>query len=122
HDVAILAGAWLRLVCVHDEIMRAAVGLLRHEGPFEAGRKARAATAAQTRLLHFVENPVAALRDDFGGAIPIAALAGSGKAPVLQAVEIGENPVLVFQHQLPPPVSDWPTVVRLVSSPRGSDA
>jgi len=121
-DVAILAGTRLGLVRVHDEVMRAAIGLLRHERPFEAGREARAATAAQAGLLHLVENPVTALRDDCRRTVPIAALACSGQAPVLEPVEIGENPVLVFKHQLPPPVCGSPTEVRLVRPPAGSDA
>ena len=47
HDVPVLAGAGLRFIGIDDEIVRAAVGLLRHERPFEPRREAGAAAAAQ---------------------------------------------------------------------------
>ena len=119
-DVPVLAGAGLGLVGIDDQVVRAAVGFLRHEGPFEAGRKTSAAATAQARLLHFVENPVAALRDDSGRAVPVAARPRAGEPPVLMAVEIGENPILVFQHHSLPP-DRASTDVRLVSLPRGSE-
>ena len=52
HDVAVLERAGLAFVGIADEILLALV-LLRHEAPLEAGGKARAAAAAQRRLLHF---------------------------------------------------------------------
>ena len=61
HDLPVLAGAGLRLVGVDDEIVRPPIRLLRHERPFEAGREAGAAAAAQAGLLHLVDDPVAAL-------------------------------------------------------------
>src|SRR5437667_327135 len=66
-DVAVLAGAGLALVGVDHEIGRP-LALLRHERPFEPGRKAGAAAAAQPRFLAFVDDPVAAFEDDFPGA------------------------------------------------------
>src|SRR4051794_30080387 len=46
HDLAVLAGAGLGLVCIDDEIARTAVGaVLWHEGPFHAGRKSSPAAA-----------------------------------------------------------------------------
>src|SRR3546814_8048444 len=52
HDVPVLAGPGFTLVGVDDQIVRAAVRLLRHERPFEAGREAGAAAADRksTRL------------------------------------------------------------------------
>ncbi len=47
HDLAVLAGAGLGLVGIDHEIVRAAVGLLGHERPFQPGRKAGAAAPAQ---------------------------------------------------------------------------
>src|SRR5437762_58411 len=52
HEVAILERAGLPLIRVADQVFFALV-LLRHEAPFEAGRKTRAATASQRRFLHF---------------------------------------------------------------------
>src|SRR5262249_42210642 len=98
HDLAVLAGAGLRLVGIDHEIVWAAVGLLGHERPFESGREARAAAAAQAGRLHLVDDPVATLLQDGLGAIPAAPRARPREAPVVQAVEIGEDSVLVLEH------------------------
>src|SRR6185437_15681928 len=45
-DVAVLAGARLAFIGIDDEIARPVAGL-RHERPFEAGRKSRTAAAAE---------------------------------------------------------------------------
>ena len=52
HDVPVLAGAGLGFVGVDDQIVRTAVALVvrRHEGPFEPGREAGAAPAAQAPI------------------------------------------------------------------------
>src|SRR6202023_3480680 len=97
-DVAILAGARLALIGIDDEVARP-VALLRHEGPFKAGRKAGAAAPAQPGFLDLVDDPVAPLEDDFPGAVPIAAAAGAGKPPIAVAVEGGKDPVAVSQHR-----------------------
>src|SRR4029077_15752076 len=39
HDFAVRAGAGLGLVCVDDEIVRAAIRLLRQQRPFQSGRE-----------------------------------------------------------------------------------
>ncbi len=99
-DFAVLAGAGLGFVGVDDEIMRAlGIDDLGHERPFEAGRKARAAAPAQARGLHLVDDPVAALVDDRLGVVPIAARARALQAAVAEAVEIGEDAVLVLKHR-----------------------
>ena len=94
-DVAVLAGAGLGLVGVHHEVVRPPVRLLRHEGPLHAGREAGAAAAAQPGLLHLVDDPVAALGDELRRAVPVAAPARRLQPPVVQAVEVGEDAVLV---------------------------
>ena len=98
HDLPVLAGAGLRLVGVDDEVVRAAVRLLRHERPFEPGREAGAAAPAQARLLHLVDDPVAALVEEEPGFVPGAALARRLEARRVQAVEVGEDAVAVVQH------------------------
>ena len=55
HDLAVLAGAGLRLVGVDHEIGRPRIAL-GHERPLEAGREARAAAAAQARRLDLVDD------------------------------------------------------------------
>jgi len=97
-DVAVLAGAGLALVGVDHEIGRA-VGGLRHERPFEPGRKAGAATPAQPRFLALVDDPVAPLEDHLPGAVPVAALSRPGEMPVVLAIEVGEDPVAISQHR-----------------------
>ena len=101
HDLAVLAGAGLGLVGIDHEIARPAVGrFLRHERPFQAGRKARPAAAAQAGGLHLVDDPVAALVDDRLGAVPGAAAARTLEAPVVEAVEVLEDAVLVIEHDV----------------------
>lgn len=97
-DVAVLAGAGLGFVGVDHEIARPAIALLGHERPFEAGRKAGAATAAQARRLHLVDDPLAALGDDAGRVIPGAARHRAGQGLVEQAVDIGEDAVFIPEH------------------------
>ena len=60
HDVPVLAGAGLRFVGIDDEIVRAAVRLLRHERPFQTRREACAAAAAQARSLHLLDDRLVA--------------------------------------------------------------
>ena len=98
HDLAVLAGAGLGLVGIDHKIVRPSVRLLRHERPFQAGREAGAAAAAQSRRLHLVDDPVAALVEDRLGAVPGAPRPRARQAPVMEAVEIPEDAVLVVQH------------------------
>ena len=98
HDLAVLAGAGLGLVGVDHEVMRPAVRLLRHERPLEAGREAGAAAPALPRRLHFIDDRVAALREDRLGVVPGAAHARPLEAPVMEAVEVLEDAILVRKH------------------------
>src|SRR5690606_26940660 len=97
-DVSILAGARFRLVRIDDQIVRPLARFLRHEGPFEAGRKAGTAAAAQPRGLHLVDDPVPALLQDGLRAVPMAARHRALKRAVELAVYVGEDAVLVLQH------------------------
>ena len=126
HDLAILAGAGLRLVGIDDEIAGTPVGVvLRHERPLHAGRESRAATAAQAGRLHLVDDPVAALLDDSLGAVPGPAAARTFEPPVIEAVEIAEDTILVLEHHvLPflvaPAALPWPASVRTRGPPAGA--
>ena len=111
HDLAVLAGARLELVGIDDEIARPPVsGLLGHERPLEPGREARAAAAAQPRGLHLLDDPVAALLEELLGAVPLSARHGALQPPVVEAVEIGEDAVLVGKHGYGPGLSMDPRV------------
>src|SRR5262249_26952029 len=98
HDLAVLAGAGLRLVGVDDEIVRPVTDLLGHERPLEASGEARAAAPALTRGLHFIDQPVAPFLDEALGPVPGATLARALEAPVLLAVEVPEDAILVVEH------------------------
>ena len=98
HDLAILAGAGLQLVGIHDQVARAPVRLLGHERPFQPGREAGAAAAALTGGFHFVDDGVAAFFQDRLGAIPGAARTRAFETPIVAAVEIFEDAVLVGEH------------------------
>ena len=95
HDLPVLAGAGLGFVGIDDEVMRPPVRLLRHERPFQAGRKAGPAAPAQARLLHLLDDPVAALVDEEPGSVPGAAPARGGQARRMEAVEVGEDAIAV---------------------------
>ena len=98
HDLAVLAGAGLGFVGVDHEIMRPPVGFLGHERPFQSGRKSGAATAAQARRLHLVDDLVAAAFQNRLGAVPGAARTRAFETPIVKAVEILEDAVLVGEH------------------------
>src|SRR4029077_17843090 len=99
HDLAILAGARLGLVGIDDEIARPAVlALLRHERPLQAGRETRAASPALAGSLHLVDERIASALKDRLGIVPGAARARPLEAPVVEAIEILEDAVFVFEH------------------------
>jgi hypothetical protein len=97
-DLAVLAGARLGLVGIDHKVVRTSIRLLRHERPLQAGLKAGAAAAAQSRRLHLVDDPVAPLVENRLGAVPGAPRTRARQAPVMEAVEIPEDAVLVVQH------------------------
>src|SRR5690606_1827496 len=98
-DVTVLAGARLRFVGIGDQIA-GPVGLLGHEGPFQTGGESCPATAAQPRGLHLIDDPVAALFQNPGRAIPMAARLRPLQRPVELAVDIGEDAILILEHDL----------------------
>src|SRR3546814_7991571 len=79
-DLAVLAGARLRLVGVDHQVGRAVAAVLRHEGPLEAGREAGAAAPAQAGVLDLLDDRVAAEFEQRLGVVPHAAPPGAGKA------------------------------------------
>ena len=98
HNLAILAGAGLRLIGIHDKIMRPTVLILRHKRPFQPRRKPRATTPTQTRRLHLIDDPIPPLVDKELRSVPIATLLGSLQVSAMKPVKIGENAVFVLQH------------------------
>src|ERR1700694_3185858 len=98
-NLAVLAGAGLGFVGVDHQIMRAAVGLLGHERPFQSGGESGPAAPAQPRRLHLVEDPISALLQDRLGAVPGAARPRAREPPVVEPVEILEDAVFVCEHQ-----------------------
>ena len=99
HDLAVLAGPGFGFIGVDHEIARPSVGgFLGHERPFQPGRKAGPAAPAQAGGFHLADDPVAALVDDTLGAVPGAAPARALEAPIVQAVEVLEDAILVVEH------------------------
>ncbi len=98
-DLAILARTRFGFVGVDDQIARPIrVRRLRHEAPLHAGREPRAAATAQAAGLHRVDQPIGANAHQILGVGPIAACARSFKVPRLEAIEVGEDAILVGQH------------------------
>jgi hypothetical protein len=101
HDLPVLAGTRLGFVGIDDQVMwPCRIRGLRHERPFEAGRETGAAAPAQARGLHLGNDPILAFVDEALGIVPGAAFARAFEAPVAEAVEIGEDAVLVGEHSL----------------------
>src|SRR5262249_5498593 len=98
HDLAILAGARFGFVGIDDQVARASVRLFGHVRPFQPGRKAGPAAAALAGGLHFVDDGVAAFSQDRLRAVPGAARTRALKTPIVAAVEIFEDAVLVGEH------------------------
>src|SRR6516165_987054 len=99
-DVAVLAGPRLTFIGIDAEIGRM-VALFRHERPFQPGREAGAAAAAQPGFLNLLDDPVASLEDQLFGPVPIAASPRTHEPPIVEAIEVGENAILVGEHSLP---------------------
>src|SRR5690606_6881868 len=109
-DVAVVAGAGLALVGVAHHVFLAG-GVARHEAPLHAGRKARAAAAAQTRGLHFLDDLLGRdllAQDALPGLVPVD-LAVAGKLP--RALEPEFRPQRLEAHQ----------VLRILLSPRSEE-
>ena len=98
-NFAILAGAGLRLVGIHDKIMRPPILILRHKRPFQPRRKARPTAPAQARRLHLIDDPIPPLIDKELRSVPIATLLGSLQVSAMKPVKIGKNAVFVLQHR-----------------------
>src|SRR6185437_15986764 len=87
--------------------MRPFLYFLGHEGPFQARGETGAATAAQARLLHDVDNGLRPQRQDGLGIVPLAALPRAFQTRVLETVKIGENTVAIGKHQVAAPGGFW---------------
>src|SRR5262245_61639270 len=96
HDLAILAGPGLRLIGIDHQIARARIAL-GHERPLEPGWKTGAAAAAQARGLDLGDNGIVVFFDQGFGAVPAPARPGARQSPILEAVKVLEDPILVLQ-------------------------
>src|SRR5690606_16953779 len=106
--LAVLARARLGLFGVDDEETRPAVlALLGHERPLEPGREPCPATPTQARGLDLLDDRVLADLHQLLGLVPVTTRLRGLQAPVLVAVAVGKDAVLVAKHQPNPP--DWGT-------------
>ena len=94
-DVAVLAGAGLALIGIDDEIGRPVALLFGMNDHLSPVGKPAPPRPRRPGLLDLVDDPVAALEDQLLGAVPIAARARAGEPPIVLAVEVGEDAVLV---------------------------
>src|SRR4029077_3979727 len=101
HDFAVFAGAGLGLVCVDDEILRAAIRFLRHELPFQAGQGVGPGALAHARRFYVLDDRIAAFFQKRLGAVPGAARTSACQAPVVLAVDIPEDAIFVSEHGSP---------------------
>src|SRR4029078_12929625 len=101
HDLAVLAGARLGFVGVDHEILRTSIRLLRHERPFQAGRESGTSAPAQRCTLHFFDDGGAAFFKKGLRSIPGPARTRALEAPVVLAIQISEDTVLVSTHGSP---------------------
>ena len=100
NNVAILAGAGLGFIRIHHQIGRPTIRLLRHEGPFHAGREARTASATQAGILDAFNHRIATARNNRRRTIPIPAHTRRRQIPGLTAIEVLENPVLISERHV----------------------
>src|SRR5262245_47768175 len=94
HDLAVLARAGFGLIGIDHEIAWTRI-VLGRERPFWAGREAGTAPATQAGILDFGDDGVVPLFDQRLGAVPGTARLGPRQPPVVEAVEVLEDPVLV---------------------------
>ena len=95
-DFAVLAGAGLGFIGIDDEKAGTAVlAFLGHERPFHPGRESRTAATAQARRLDFLDDRVLPARHQVFRVVPVATLLRAIQTPVLKAVEVGEDAILV---------------------------
>src|SRR5262245_15857449 len=74
------------------------VRFLRHKRPLQASRKSGAAASTEARCFYFLDDDIASLFQNLLGIVPGAAGARAFEAPVMLAVKISEDAVLVREH------------------------
>src|SRR5262249_24948814 len=72
--------------------------LLRHERPFQPGRESGASAPTKARRFHVLDDGITAFFQNFFRPVPGSARARTLEAPVMLAVQISEDAVLVSEH------------------------
>ena len=92
-----LAGAGLGLIAVHaEEVGTTVLGHLGHEAPLQTGGEGGASTAAETGRLDIRNDLVGTHLQQLLRLIPEATLHGALDVPVVVAIEVCENTILVL--------------------------
>ena len=91
------AGSRLAFISVDHQILGSAVTRLVHEAPLHAGGEPGPTAASEATGLDLVDDPVSALLHDLLGLVPLAPGHGPLEPPVVAAIDVGEDPVLVSQ-------------------------
>ena len=97
HDLTILASSRLTFVSIDDQVLWATIIRLVHEAPLETTGESSSTPPSQPTGLDLINDPLAALLHDLLGLVPLAPGHGPLDPPVVAAIDVGEDPVLVSQ-------------------------
>src|SRR5262249_50629792 len=100
HDLPVFASAGLGFIGIDDKIGGTRRIGLRHEGPFETGRKSRAAAPSEPRGFDLADDPLPVLLDKLFRVVPRAARNRALEAPIAKTIKILKDAILVFEHLL----------------------
>ena len=92
-----LASSRLSFISIHDQVLGSAITGLVHEGPLHTGGESGSTSTSQSRSLDLIDDPVSALLHDLLGLVPLTPGHGPLEPPVVTAIDVGEDPVLVSQ-------------------------
>lgn len=101
--LAHLAGTGLRLITIHaEEVGTTVLGHLGHEAPLQTGGEGSASTATKTGRLDICNDLVGTHLHKLLRLIPEAALHGTLNVPVVVAIKVCENTILVLSDDTAP--------------------
>mmetsp|Transcript_32190 Transcript_32190/g.45769 ORF Transcript_32190/g.45769 Transcript_32190/m.45769 type:complete len:305 (-) Transcript_32190:35-949(-) len=97
HNFTVLTCSRLGFIGVDDQKGGSSVGFLGHEGPLETGWESSTSASTETGVLDLLDDPIGTHPHDFLRHVVITALQGVGQTPILFAIQVGENTVLILE-------------------------